>query len=272
MLNGKTALVTGASGGIGGAIAVELAKEGASKVLLVGRNRKRLNEIEKEVREAGATAVPIVADLADSVQLNVQFKRAWKNHGPIDLLVNSAGVAHQAPFLRARASHVTEELAVNVLALIEGTRILAQRMAKRGEGIVVNVSSLMGLIPSPSLATYSATKFAVLGFSRALKAELELSGVKVVTLLPTLTETAMVSDIATMPGVTAVTPEEVAKSLIAGLKGNRSEILVGWQARFAAAVKQFFPGVMDFIVRKKAEPLLLEESANARTEAGGSEE
>jgi 3-oxoacyl-[acyl-carrier protein] reductase len=257
LFNGKTALVTGATGGIGRAIALEFARQKVSKILLLGRNIRSLAEVRDEVQASGAEGVSIAVDLCDLTDLNVQLARAWRDHGPIDFLVNSAGVAHQAPFLQANRSRVIEEISVNLLGLIETTRIIARRMAKRNEGTIINVSSLMGIVASPTMSTYSATKFGVLGFSRALRAELAFSDVKVVTLLPTLTETNMISDITTMPGVEAVTPEEVAHALIAGLNGNQSEILVGWQAHLALLCKRFAPGLMDYLVQRKASALLL---------------
>jgi 3-oxoacyl-[acyl-carrier protein] reductase len=108
----KTALVTGASRGIGRSIALELAQQGAACILLVARNAEQLRWVALEVEALGAQAVPIVLDLTQSAAVDIAIAQAWRRYGPIDLLVNCAGVAYQAPFLEAKRDRIQEELAV----------------------------------------------------------------------------------------------------------------------------------------------------------------
>ena len=128
---GKTALVTGASRGIGRAIAHALARQGMQRILLVARNTQRLEDVAAEVRHLGAEAVVLPVDLTDPIQANVVIARAWQHHGPVHLLVNCAGVAHQAPFLQAKLPQVQSEISTNLIGLYTVTRLLGRRMAVR---------------------------------------------------------------------------------------------------------------------------------------------
>src|SRR4028118_2432556 len=107
-IQGKTALITGASRGIGRAIALELAQKGAKRLLLVARDRQRLAEVATEIEALGVEVVILALDLAQPVEVNIAIAQAWRNHGPIHLLINCAGVAHQAPFLQSRLPTVQE--------------------------------------------------------------------------------------------------------------------------------------------------------------------
>jgi 3-oxoacyl-[acyl-carrier protein] reductase len=121
-------------------------------------------------------------------------------------------------------------------------------MVSQKEGTIVNVSSLMGKVAAPTMATYSATKFAILGFSQALRSELAADNIKVVTFLPTLTDTDMVKDLQRFRWVKAMTPRRVAKVLIRGLERDRSEILVGWQSHLAIYCQNLAPWLMEHIL------------------------
>ena len=134
---GKTALVTGASRGIGRAIAHALARQGMQRILLVARNTQRLEDVAAEVRHLGAEAVVLPVDLTDPIQANVVIARAWQHHGPVHLLVNCAGVAHQAPFLQAKLPQVQSEISTNLIGLYTVTRLLGlycERIESDGEG------------------------------------------------------------------------------------------------------------------------------------------
>ncbi|MBD2259279.1 SDR family NAD(P)-dependent oxidoreductase [Pseudanabaena sp. FACHB-2040] len=251
---GKTALVTGASRGIGRAIAHELARQGVQKILLIARNPQRLADVVTEIEYLNAEAIALSLDLADPVSVNVAIANAWRQHGPIHLLVNCAGVAHQAPFLKTRLPHVQTEIATNLVGLYTITRLIARRMATRREGHIVNVSSLMGKVAAPTMATYSATKFAILGFTQALRGELAPYNVKVAALLPSLTDTDMVRDFQWFRWVKPATPEQVAQALIRGLHRGTPEILVDWQSQMALWCQRLSPWLLDRVVQQ-ASPL-----------------
>ena len=258
-LQGKTALITGASRGIGRAIAIELAQQGLKRLFLVARNRHQLAQVATEIEAFGVEVVPLAIDLTDSAAVNIAIAQAWRDRGPIHLLINCAGVAHQASFLRSPMPLIQEELALNLMGTYTITRLIARRMAAQQEGTIVNVSSLMGKFAAPTMATYSATKFAILGFTQALRSELAPYNIQVKALLPSLTDTDMVRDLQTFRWVVPMTTEKVAQALIAGLHKDSPEILVGWQSHLAVWCHRLAPWLMDFVL-KLATPQLRNKS------------
>ncbi|NET50111.1 MAG: SDR family NAD(P)-dependent oxidoreductase, partial [Merismopedia sp. SIO2A8] len=249
---GKTALVTGASRGIGRAIALEFARQGIRRLILVSRNQQRLNAVATTIAEQ-VPAVEVVVlpiDLTQSVErVSIAIAQAWRDYGPVHLLVNCAGVAHQTPFLRSRPHQIANEIATNLMGTYTITRLIGRRMAALRQGTIVNVSSLMGKIGAPTMATYSATKFALVGFTQALRSELAPANVNVVALLPTLTDTDMARSIDRFRWVNPMTPDDVAIALIQGLKRDSSEILVGWQSHVAVWMSRIAPWLVERVIR-----------------------
>jgi 3-oxoacyl-[acyl-carrier protein] reductase len=247
-IQGKVALITGASRGIGRAIALELAQQGIKHLILIARDRQKLAQVAQEIENFGTQTTIITLDLTQPVQVNIAIAQIWRNYGPIHLLVNCAGVAHQNSFLQTKLPQVQEELSVNLLGMYTLTNLIARRMASQKQGTIVNVSSLMGKVAAPTMATYSATKFAILGFTQALRRELAEHNIRVVALLPTLTDTDMVRGKKLFRGVTPITPEQVAKALITGLKQDKSEILVGWQSYLAIWCQNLAPWLLEIVL------------------------
>jgi 3-oxoacyl-[acyl-carrier protein] reductase len=254
-IQGKTALITGASRGIGRAIALELAHNGIQRLILVARDQQRLSQVANEVEALGIEAVILAIDLAQPIEVNIAIAQVWRNHGPIHLLVNCAGVAHQVPFLQSKLSTVQEEIAVNLVGLYTMTRLVARRMATQRQGTIVNVSSLMGKIAAPTMSTYSATKFAILGFTQALRGELADYNINVIALLPSLTETDMVRDLKWFRWVIPTTPKKVARALMAGLSRESPEILVGWQSHLTVWGNRIAPWLLEQVLRLAAPPI-----------------
>ena len=247
-IQGKTALVTGANRGIGRAIALELAQLGVKRLVLVARNATLLAEVATEIETLGVEAVPLALDLTKHVEVNIAIAQAWRDHGPIHLLVNCAGVAHQAPFLQSQLHRVQEEIAINLIGMYTITHLVARRMAAQREGIIVNVSSLMGKVAAPTMATYSATKFAILGFTQALRGELAVHNIRVMALLPSLTDTDMVRELQWFRWVVPMTPQKVAQALVAGLHKESPEVLVGWQSHLAVWCNRIAPRLVEKVL------------------------
>jgi 3-oxoacyl-[acyl-carrier protein] reductase len=247
-IQGKTALITGASRGIGRAIAIELAQQGLKRLLLVARDEERLAEVATQIKALGGEVVTLALDLSQPVEVNIAIAKAWRDHGPIHLLVNCAGVAHQAPFLQSQLPNVSEEIAINLMGMYTMTRLVARRMATQREGTIVNVSSLMGKVAAPTMATYSATKFAIVGFTQALRGELAAHNIRVIALLPSLTDTDMVRDLQWFRWVVPTTPQKVAQALVAGLHKESPEILVGWQSHLAVWCNRLAPWLLEKIL------------------------
>ncbi|QYO62089.1 SDR family NAD(P)-dependent oxidoreductase [Leptolyngbya sp. 7M] len=251
-IQGKTVLVTGASRGIGRAIALELAKHGVKRLLLLARDHQRLIAVAKEVEALGAEAIILPLDLSQPVEVNIAIAQTWRDYGPIHLLVNCAGIAHQTPFLQSRLAHVQEEIGVNLVGMYTLTHLIARRMVAQRQGTIVNVSSLMGKVAAPTMATYSATKFAIVGFTQALRSELAGHNIRVVALLPSLTDTDMTRNLIWFRWVIPTTPQRVAQALIAGLQKDSPEILVGWQSHLAVWANRIAPRLLEKVLRLAA--------------------
>ncbi len=246
---GKTALITGASRGIGRAIALEFAQQGVKRLILVARNAQRLQEVAADLQPYDVDVIPLILDLTQSTEVTIAMAQTWRDHGPIHILVNCAGVAHQSWFPHSRPQDIHEELMVNLMGLYSITRLISRRMISQQEGLIVNVSSLMGRLAAPTMATYSATKFAIVGFTEALRNELRPHGIRVVALLPSLTDTDMVQDMTWFRWVLPLSPTQVAQALIQGLNRGSREILVGWQSHLAVWGYRLAPGLMQELLR-----------------------
>lgn len=246
----KTALITGASRGIGRAIALALAQQDLKTLLLVARDEARLAELATEIHALNSRIKVVVLplDLTQIKEVSIALIKAMREEGHIHLLINCAGVAHQNTFLQTNPSRIEAEVSLNLMGTYNITRLIAKRMVHRREGTIVNVSSLMGKIAAPTMATYSATKFALVGFTQALRAELAPDNVRVIALLPSLTDTDMVKKLQLFRFVQPMTTQQVAMALIEGLKRNKEEIYVGWQSHVALWCQRFAPWLLELIL------------------------
>ncbi|MBN3885712.1 MAG: SDR family NAD(P)-dependent oxidoreductase [Nostoc sp.] len=253
-IQGKVALITGASRGIGRAIALELAQQGIKRLILVARDRQKLVEVANEIEAMGTETAIVALDLTQTIEINIAVAQLWRNFGQIHLLVNCAGVAYQSSFLQSKMPQVQEELSVNLLGMYNLTSLIARRMASQRQGTIVNVSSLMGKVAAPTMATYSATKFAIIGFTQALRRELAEHNIRVIALLPSLTDTDMVRDLKLFRWVIPMTPQQVAKALVTGMQNDSPEILVGWQSHLAVLCQRLAPWLLELILRIATPP------------------
>lgn len=188
---GKVALVTGASAGIGAALARRLGAAGM-KVVLAARRRERLEALADELREAGHHALPVATDLRDEASILALFATVREQWGGVDVLVNNAGLGHAAPLLTGDTAAWREMLEVNVLALCVCTREAVADMRRRGDdGHVVHVASMAAHRVPPGSGVYSASKFAVRSLTEGLRQELREcgSGVRATAISPGYVET-----------------------------------------------------------------------------------
>jgi short-subunit dehydrogenase len=239
------AILTGASGGIGRAIAVALAPH-CEELLLVGRDAARLEEAR---RAAGPVARTLVADLAtpagrDAVELL-----------GVNLLVNNAGVGDFA-WLETQDDATLERIVqANLLAPMQLTRRLLPDLRRAGDAWIVNVGSILGYLGYPGNAAYCASKFALRGFSEALRRELADTGVQVLYLAPRATRTAMngagVNALNAELGVAMDPPEAVAAQLVALLEHPSRERLLGMPEALFARQNQIVPGLVDRALRRQ---------------------
>jgi hypothetical protein len=185
---GLTALVTGASSGIGRLLALRLAQEGA-RVALVARREAELEAIAAEIRARSGEALVLPCDIADSSQAAAAAARALEQFGAIDILVNNAGYGGQRTFLDWDIEDMERIMRVNYFGTLYFTKALLPGMVERGRGWVVFVSSVTGRIASPEKTAYAATKFAMTGFAEALSMEVEGAGVHLLTVYPGVVDT-----------------------------------------------------------------------------------
>jgi short-subunit dehydrogenase len=169
-LRGRNAVVTGAGGGLGGYIARALAAEGAN-LALTDLPEASVDGLSAELRTRGVQVEHAPADLTDRDERRRVAAWAADALGPIDILVNNAGVEFGGPFLESEAEGLELTVAVNLLAVMDMTRLVVPGMLERRRGHVVNMASLAGKLPPPQLASYGATKHGVVGFTAALRAE-----------------------------------------------------------------------------------------------------
>lgn len=223
---GKTALITGASSGIGADLARELARRGA-KVVLVARRADRLQKLAEELTALGMSAVAAPCDIADPA---ARVALAASQPG-IDILVNNAGLGEFGLFNEAAWDKIANMLEVNVTALTHLTHLFAGPMAARGYGRVLMVASTAAYQPLPLYAAYAATKAYVLSLSEALNVEYAKQGVRVTTLSPGPTESeffAVASQTKSAFVKTAImTSAKTAKIGIDALESGRSSVVAG---------------------------------------------
>lgn len=194
-LTGRTALVTGASRGIGRAVALGLARAGAD-VALSARDEARLQEVAKEVEGLGRRAVVLPADVTDAEACTRLAADAVAGLGHLDVLVNNAGgSSYMGPFHSLRFSGWEKTMRLNVDSIVHLTQAVGRHMLERGTGSVVNVASVAGLGATPALAAYGASKAAVISLTKTLAIEWGPSGVRVNALCPGWTRTDLNRDL-----------------------------------------------------------------------------
>ena len=182
-LTSKTALITGASAGIGWASALALAGEGASLVL-TARRQERLSELEAAVKKAGGKAVSLAGDAKEEATAQRAAALAVKTFGALDILINNVGVGNYKNLVDTSAEEYDEMMDANVRSTFLFTRHAAPVMIKQGSGTILMISSMAGVYGFGGEAVYCATKFAQVGFAQALDKELRPHGIKVGVLCP----------------------------------------------------------------------------------------
>jgi short-subunit dehydrogenase len=228
------ALITGASSGIGLAMAEALARRGRS-LILVARQRDLLETIALELTQRFGVEVLIRAcDLGEPLRLSGFLLELEEGERQIDLLVNCAGIGTSGPFLAQEWADEQDLLDLNVLALTRLCHSVGNSMAVQGGGQILNVASVAAFQPGPWMSTYFASKAYVLHFSEGLREELKKTGVKISVLCPGLTSTAFyrtarLNEDKLSTSKLMMSPEEVALYTVRALAKNRAVIIPGWR-------------------------------------------
>jgi len=221
-LNGHVAVITGGGRGIGKALAHALAREGVR----VAVGDVDVSAAQGAAAEVGNGAIADYLDVTDLPGFTAYLDDVERRLGPIDVLVNNAGIMPITPLDQESTASVDRQLEINLRAVIHGTQEAMRRMRPRGRGHIVNVASLAGKAGYPNLATYAATKHAVVGLSEAVRFELRGSGVEVSCVMPALVNTELTAGMSEARGVKNLTPEQVAAEIVSALKVPRFDVYV----------------------------------------------
>jgi 3-oxoacyl-[acyl-carrier protein] reductase len=258
VIRGKKALVTGAAAGIGRAIALALAREGAD-IFLVDIDDVKLASVAREAQSFGVRVLTGVCDLTQPTQISATVKAVQTRWGELDILVNNAGVAYYGPTHEMTAEQWSSMLSINLLAPIQLTRELLPVLAAQEEAHILNVCSYLGLVPMRKAAAYQTTKFGLVGFSLALRAEYGRGQIGVTAFCPGFARTAMIETFATgapgqrrpvVPSWACTTAEKIAERAVEAIRRNQGIVVVTLLARLSWWTERFFPGALDWLMRK----------------------
>lgn len=243
-ISGSTVLLTGASGGIGNALARALVGRGAHLVA-TGRNEELLRELEEQVGARG-----VVADLSDREAVEYLVEQA----GPVDVLVANAALPASGELFDYTPEQIDRSLEVNLRAPVMLSRLLVPRMVEQGRGHVVMVGSISGRTASPATSLYSAAKFGMRGFTHSLRQDLHGTGVGVSLVQPGFVRDAgMFADTGARPpaGVRTVSPAQVASGVLRAIEHDRAEINVApVELRLGSAIGGLFPALAASVQRR----------------------
>ena len=229
-ISNKRALVTGASRGLGRTLAFALAGAGAREVLAGVRRAEDLDQLKRDADVLAAPVTPIKLDVTSDKDVDAAGKI-----GPVDILINNAGVAGFGNPLTMDFAAIQQEIEVNYLGVLRMVRALTPEMIARGEGMIVNVATIMAKVNLPIVGTYCATKAALLSLGQALRAYLSDKGVQVITVLPSTIDT----DMSRGADVPKLTKDFVAVEILQAIRDETIDPPIGEEAKgiFAALSK-----------------------------------
>ncbi len=263
-LEGRVAVVTGAATGIGRATAVELARRGCDIALVTRRNRDGLVEVAREVRALGRRASLHMADVADRGAMARLPDAVLAEHGNVHVLVNNAGVTLMGEFEDLSIENIDWIVNTNLWGVLHGTKFFLPALRQNDWGHICTISSMQGLLALTSQTTYSATKFAVRGFSEALRGELAPHNIGVSVVFPGIIRTEVVRA-ARAEGEAALKlqksldkvferyamePHVCARQIVDGIAKNRARTLITGSTRVVDVLKRLMPTVTDALTAR----------------------
>lgn len=250
-LSEKTVVITGASSGIGRAAAIEMARRGAH-VVLAARRVEALEQTAAECRLLGVRATVIATDVRDRAQCRALIDMT----GRVDVLVNNAGFAVFDAIPDADEEQVRAMMETNYLGTFHCTQAVLPQMLERRDGAIVNVGSIAGIMGYARMSAYCASKFATIGFSESLRAEVAGRGVRVALVCPGTTETGFFdsADRMKMPGASrligAVQPERVARAICNAAVDGAYRRIIPFPAALYMRMKELFPRTAHLVMRR----------------------
>jgi len=248
VLNDKVVVITGASSGVGRALAFAFARR-AARVVLVARREERLKAVRREIEPYTSDVLVIPADLTDDAQLQSVIERTLAHFGRIDVLVNNAGVSQAGPLHELDPARIDRVLDLNLRAVIRLTQLALPTMLAQRQGYILNVGSGLGRSAAPLFAPYTASKYGLAGFTDALRRELHGSGVQVTLVQPGWVHTEMltpdIEELVMRRGFRIDHPDAVAeRAVLALVRGEHEVILGGPFPELGVLVERFAPGLV----------------------------
>jgi NAD(P)-dependent dehydrogenase (short-subunit alcohol dehydrogenase family) len=254
-IRGRKALVTGAASGIGRGIARALAREGVD-LYLWDVNQAGLDAVVNDICQQGGRAVSAKVDLTQPAEITDAVEVMLESFGPIDILVNNAGVCYYGPTHRMTQAQWNWLMSINLLAPIQITRELLPTLLERPEAHILNVCSISGLVAGGRFSAYHTSKFGLIGFTEALRAEYGRRGVGVTALCPGPVLTNLYQDCAvgelhkvvpSPPAWLCSSIDTVAASAIKAIRRNQRLPIIGLLAHLLWNTKWLAPGLLDFL-------------------------
>ena len=250
-ISGLRGIITGASSGIGGALAVRLASAGA-KLVLIARREQRLQEVVEKVPSAfRGNVCLVVGDITQAETRERAIATALDRFGGLDLLVNNAGIGAQGKFVDADPERARRIFEVNLFALVEMTRAALPHLRTGHDALIVNIGSILGHRGIPYMTEYCASKFAVRGFSEALRAEVAKLGVEVLLVSPGTTESEFFDKLVEAgekppwPEQPPVPAAVVARRIVRAMQRREHEIIPNARGKLMVWFNRFSPRLVD---------------------------
>jgi all-trans-retinol dehydrogenase (NAD+) len=250
--SGQRILITGASSGIGKLMAETFAAEGA-QVILWGIERVALEAVDKELKERGLLCATYLCDVSRRYSVYDTAKRVISEHGPIDILINNAGVVSGRPLLEISDAEIEQAFGVNALAPIWTTRAFLPAMIERGRGHIVTIASAAGLIGAPRMTDYAASKHAAVGFDDALRSELHHlghRGIRTTVVCAYFISTGMFEGASAATRLFPIlTPDYATRQIVRAIRRGRRRLLLPRSVALVFLGRLLPTPIFDWIVR-----------------------
>ncbi len=246
----QVVLITGVSSGIGQRLAIDLAARGAT-VVGCGRSQERLQETLLEMRRTSPSSTVVVCDVSDHGQVKEMVRRVLSEFGKIDILINNAGFGLYQSFVDIPLESVEGMVHTNFFGAVYCTKAVLPSMLEKRSGYIVNISSVAGMIGTPNMASYCATKFALIGLSESLYHELRPRGIHVSVICPGPVRTKMRLLFDRMapgaPGFLVLKPEEVSRAVIRSIQKEKFRVVIPFWLALACFIKGFMPNLFRLV-------------------------
>ncbi len=236
-LSGKVVAITGAARGIGKATATALIRKGCR----VAIGDLDLALAEQTAAELGSGTIALPLDVTDRASFESFLEGTEKEFGPLDILVNNAGIMPVTPFVEEGEDSARRQVDINLHGVITGTQLALKRMLPRNTGHIVNIASSAGKAGVPGIATYSATKHAVVGLSEAVRQEMRDTGIELSCVMPVPVNTALMEGVSDQRAVKRVEPEDVANEIVDALELRRFDVFVPRSLKFTVTSASLLP-------------------------------